>query len=67
MEQVSDLAIIRRDLEFLKRAVSEIMVAVEIEPELTEEAKRQIEKSKEEIARGECFTHEEVGRELGLI
>ena len=59
MEQVN-LNKIHEDLEFLKRDIYEIKVAINIEPELKESIKKQIKEARIRIDNSEFVSNEEM-------
>ena len=60
------LSRIYEDLESLKRDVSEIKMAINLEPELRDEIKEQVKEARERIAKGQFISNEEMLKEFGL-
>jgi len=65
MEQVN-LKTIHNDLEFLKKAVAEIKVAVNIEPALKDEVVQKVKDARERISEGKFLSNEEVLKEFNI-
>jgi len=61
MEQMNK---INADLELIKKAVSEIKIAINLEPELIEEIKQQILEARERISSGKFVSNEEMLKEF---
>ena len=57
---------IHEDLELLKRDISEIKMAINMEPELRDEIKEQIKEARARISKGEFVSNEEILREFGV-
>ncbi len=65
METIN-LDTIHKDLEFLKRAVAQIMIAVEVEPELLDEVKQQVGEARDRISNGEFISNAEMLKEFDI-
>lgn len=65
MEQ-EEIKKINEDLEMLKKAVKEIKVAINLEPELNEETKNEVKEARKRISEGEHVSNEEMMKEFGL-
>lgn len=65
MEQ-EEIKKINEDLEMLKKAVKEIKVAINLEPELNEETKNEVKEARKRISDGEYVSNEEMMKEFGL-
>ena len=57
---------IKNDLELLKKAVAEIKVAINLEPELKEEIKQQINEARKRMEKGEFISNEEILKEFSI-
>lgn len=57
---------IHEDLELLKKDVSEIKTAINLEPELREEIKQQVKGARERIAKGKFVSNDEMLKEFNL-
>ena len=57
---------IHEDLESLKRDITEIKVAINLEPELKEEIKQQVNAARKRISKGEFISNEEVMSEFEM-
>lgn len=60
------LSKIHEDLESLKRDMSEIKAVINLEPELREEIRLQVEEARKRIAEGKCLSNREMLKEFGL-
>lgn len=60
------LSKIHEDLESLKRDISEIKAAINLEPELKEEIKEQVKAARKRISKGEFISNEEVMSEFEM-
>ena len=55
---------IKNDLELIKQAVAEIKIAINLEPELKEEIKQQVNEARKRMEKGEFISNEEMLREF---
>jgi len=63
MEQMNK---INADLELIKKAVSEIKIAINLEPELIDKVKQQILEARERISGGKFISNEEMLKEFEI-
>ena len=57
---------IKEDLQLLKKAVTEIKVAINLEPELKDEIKLQVQEARKRISNREFVSNSEVLKEFDL-
>jgi len=62
----SDMRDIKEDLQLLKKAVTEIKVAINLEPELKDEIKLQVQEARKRISNREFVSNSEVLKEFDL-
>lgn len=58
---------IHKDLDFLKRAVAQIMIAVKADPELLDEVEQQVNEARDRISKGEFISNHEMLKEFDLV
>lgn len=66
MTEMELLNKIHEDLESLKKDVTEIKVAINLEPELKEEIRQQVKEARERISNNDFISNKEILEEFGV-
>jgi len=64
--ETENISRISQDLELLKKAITEIKVAINLEPELKEEIKQRVKEARCRISDGEIISNEDILKEFDL-
>ena len=64
--ETANLIKIQKDLQLLKKAVAEIKVAINVEPELREEIKQQVTEARNRISVGKFVSNKDILKEFEI-